>query len=169
MKKQYNARYIQDFTVNLPIEKIDLYKWITRMTDADYKSYSRAHKFMESFTKDGVFYMTNVENIGTEKLVQYYKLVSHAANRVQLYSAKSKAYIMRWFPVKVGVPWQFYAQPVSHTSSRLICLIGVDYPNPFLRFAAWFTGLGGFFLRKHLNTEGNAFARDIEKKFTSNS
>lgn len=168
MKKKNSARYIQDFAVNLPVEKIDLYQWITGMTDADYTSYSPAHKAMGSFSKDGVFHMTNVEHIGTETLVQHYKMINHAANRVQLYSETSKAYIMRWFPVKVGVPWQFYAQPVSSTSSRLICLVGVDYPNYLVRIAAWFSGLGGFFLRKHLNKEGNAFARDIEQKFTSN-
>ncbi|KIC95428.1 hypothetical protein [Flavihumibacter solisilvae] len=167
MKKKYSSRYIQDFEVNVPVDNIDLYKWITGMTDADYASYSPAHKAMGSFTNEGVFYMTNVENIGTETIVQNYQLVTHAANRVQLYSARSTAYIMRWFPVKVGVPWQLYVQPVSATSSRLICLIGVDYPNPVLRIAAWFGGLGGFFLRKHLNREGRAFALDIEQKFTS--
>jgi hypothetical protein len=34
---KYSARYVQSFPVNLPAEKIDLYKWLTEMTDADYR------------------------------------------------------------------------------------------------------------------------------------
>lgn len=162
---KYNARYIQSFPVNLPIEKIDLYQWITGMTDADYASYSPAHKAMSSFNKDNVFYMKNVENVGIETVVQHYELKYHAANHVQLYSPNSKAYIMRWFPATVAVPWELYIQPVSTTSSRLICLIGVDFPSFGLKAASWFSSLGGLFLKRHLNKEGKAFAQDIEKKF----
>jgi hypothetical protein len=160
-----SVRFIQNFPVNVPIEKIDLYKWITEMNDVDYPSYSTAHKAIGSYTRDNRFYMTNVENIGTETLVQKYELKNHAPNSIQLYSPQSRAYILRWFPVTVGVPWELYVQPVSATSSRVICLIGVDYPNFLLRLAAWFIGLGGFFLRNHLKKEGKSFAMDIERKF----
>ena len=115
--------------------------------------------------RNNVFYMKNVENIGIETLIQHYKLKYHAANHVQFYSTNSKAYIMRWFPATVAVPWELYIQPVSATSSRLICLIGVDYPGFALKIAAWFGSFGGLFLRKHLNKEGSAFAQDIERKF----
>jgi hypothetical protein len=162
---KYSARYIQSFPVNLPAEKIDLYKWVTEMTDADYESYSTVHKAMSSFTRNKVFYMKNVENIGIETLIQHYELKYHAANHVQFYSPNSKAYIMRWFPATVAVPWELYIQPVSATSSRLVCLIGVDYPGFVLKIAAWFSSFGGLFLRKHLNKEGKAFAQDIEEKF----
>lgn len=160
-----SVRFIQHFSVNVPVEKIDLHKWITEMNDVDYASYSPAHKAIGSYTRNNSFYMTNVENIGTETIIQKYELKSHAPNSIQLYSAKSRAYIMRLFPVTVGVPWELYVQPVSATSSRLICLIGVDYPNLLLRVAAWFIGLGGFFLRNHLTKEGKNFAKDIETKF----
>ena len=162
---KYNARYIQSFPVNLPADKIDLRRWVTGMTDADYASYSTAHKAMGSFFIDNVFYMKNVENIGIETVVHQYQLKYHAANHVQFYSPKSKSYIMRWFPATVAVPWELYIQPVSATSSRLICLIGVDFPGFVLKIAAWFSSFGGLFLKKHLNTEGKAFAQDIEEKF----
>ena len=158
-------RYTVSFPVNLALEKIDLIKWIKGMTDADYTSYSKAHKAISSLTQDDKFYMTNVENIGTETLIQHYELKSQAPNSIQLYSSKSQAFIMRWFPVTVGVPWELYVQPVSANSSRLICLIGVDYPNPLLKIAAWCIGLGGFFLRSHLHKEAKAFAKDVEEKF----
>lgn len=46
---KHSARYAAGFPVNLPIEKIDLYKWVTEMTDADYRSYSKAHQALGSF------------------------------------------------------------------------------------------------------------------------
>jgi len=162
---KYSARHVQSFPVNLPAEKIDLYKWVTAMNDEDYTTYSVAHKAMGSFSKDNKFYMKNVENIGMDTVVQQYELKYYASNHVQLYSAHSKVYIMRWFPATVAVPWELYVQPVSTTSSRLICLIGVDFPGPVLKIASWFSSLGGLFLKKHLAKEGNGFALDIEKKF----
>lgn len=162
---KHSERFIKSFPVNLPVEKIDLHKWITEMNDVDYRSYSTAHKAIGSYIRDNKFYMTNVENIGIDTIVQNYELKNYTANSIQLYSAKSKAYIMRWIPVTVGVPWELYVQPVSSTSSLMICLIGVDYPNILIRVAAWINGLGGLFLRKHLRKEGKAFAMDIEIKF----
>ena len=162
---KYSERFVQDFPINIPIEKIDLHKWFIEMNDIDYRSYSPAHKAIGSYFRNGKFFMTNVENIGMDSVIQNYELKSHAANSIQMYSAKSKVYIWRWFPVTVGVPWEMYVQPVSSTSCRFICMIGVDYPNAFLRIANWFNGLGGLFLRKHLKKEGKAFALDIEQKF----
>jgi hypothetical protein len=163
------SRYIESFHINLPVEKIDVYKWVRGMTDDDYTSYSTAHKAMGSFIKDNVFYMKNVEHIGIETLVQHYELKYHAANHVQFYSPKSRAYIMRWFPATVGVPWELYLQPVSAKSSRLICMIGVDFPGFALKMASWFSSFGGLFLRNHLNQEGKAFVLDIEDKFSKRS
>ncbi|HEX7903447.1 MAG TPA: hypothetical protein VF487_06185 [Chitinophagaceae bacterium] len=159
------ARYLQSFPVNLPIEKIDLHKWITEMTDADYTSYSAAHKAMVSYIRNKTFFMKNVENIGIETLVQHYELKYHSANHVQFYSSKSKAYILRWFPATVGVPWELYIKPVSPTTSRLVCMIGIDFSGYILKIASWFSSFGGLFLSKHLNEECKAFAKDIEVKF----
>jgi len=159
------TRYIESFSINLPVELIDLDKWVRGMTDADYTAYSAAHKAMGSFVKDNVFYMKNVEHIGTDTLVQHYELRYHSAYHVQLYSPNSKAYIMRWFPVTVSVPWELYVEPVTVDSSLLTCMIGVDFPGTALKVASWISSIGGLFLRKHLIEEGNAFVKDIEKKF----
>ena len=164
---KYNERYIQSFPLNISAEKIDLYKWVLEMTDSDYASYSPAHKAMASFIKANVFYMKNVENIGTDTLIQHYELRYHSPNHIQFYSPKSKAYMMRWFPVTVGVPWELYVEPVSTTSSRLVCMIGTDFPNLLLKIGASFSGLGGLFLKAHLSKEGEAFAKDIERKLKS--
>jgi hypothetical protein len=160
-----SVRFFESFLINLPIEQIDLYQWFKNMNDVDYRSYSPAHKAIGSYVRDNKFFMTNVENIGMDTIIQNYEVITHAPNRVQLYSAKSKAYIWRWVPVTVGVPWEFYLQPVSPTSCRFICMIGVNYPNKFIQVLAWLNGLGGLFLSKHLKKEGEAFAKDIEIKF----
>ena len=163
---KYSERFTRSFPINLPMEQIDLHKWFIEMNDVDYRSYSPAHQAIGSYSRDGRFFMTNVENIGMDAIVQHYELKSHASNSVRMYSAKSKVYIWRWFPVTVGVPWEMYLQAVSSTSCRFICMIGVDYPNLLLRIANWFNGLGGLFLAKHLKKEGKAFALDIEQKFS---
>lgn len=167
LKTKHNDRYVQSFPLNLPVENIDLFKWVTEMTDSDYASYSPVHKAMTSFTRDNVFFMKNVENIGTDTLIQLYELKYYAPNQIQFYSPKSKAYMMRWFPVTVGVSWELFVQPVTASTSRLYCMIGTDFPGLLLKMGAWFSGFGGLFLKRHLSKEGEAFAQDIERKFKS--
>lgn len=162
---KYGVRYVESMSINLPADQIDLYKWIVEMTESDYRSYSPAHFAMNSYFKNGALFMTNVENIGTDMIVQHYELKYQSAEHIQLYSAKSEAYIMRWVPAIVGVPWEMQIRPLAKNSCELVCLVGVDYPNPFLKVAAWLNGLGGTFLKMHLRKEGKAFAKDIEEKF----
>lgn len=162
---KYSARYSQRFLINLPMEKINLHQWVTGITDADYQSYATAHKMLSSFYRDGVFFMNNVENIGNEIIIQHYELKYHSSYQVQFYSPYSMAYVLRWFPAKVGVPWEMLLRPVSANSCELVCLIGADFPNRFVQAAAWINGLGGFFLNRHLKQEGKAFVKDIERKF----
>jgi len=162
---KYGVRYVESFAINLPAQVIDLYKWISEMTESDYTSYSTAHVAMNSYSKNGVLFMSNVENIGTDQIVQHYELKFGTAEHVQLYSTKSRAYIMRWIPAVVGVPWEMQIRPVSMNTCELVCLIGVDYPNPFLKIAAAINGLDGTFLKKHLRKEGKAFAKNLEQKF----
>jgi hypothetical protein len=73
---------------------------------------------------------------------------------------------MRWFPAKVGVPWEIRINATSANTSVLICLIGADFPSLFLKIAAWLNGLDGTFLKRHLKEEVEAFAKDIERKFS---
>lgn len=147
------------------MEKIDLYKWVTGITNADYTSYSTAHKAMGVFFRDGVFHMLNVENIGNETLVQHYELIYHTSDHVQFYSDSTVVYVLRWFPTTVSVPWEMQVRPVTATTSELICMIGADFPSRFLKYAALANGFNGYFLTKHLKAETKAFAKDIEEKF----
>ncbi|MGC4020946.1 MAG: hypothetical protein QM734_02915 [Cyclobacteriaceae bacterium] len=162
---KHAIRYVQKFSINLPVEKIDLYQWLTEMEDTDYGSYSNAHVAMGSYFDDDVFNTVNVENIGNETLVQHYQMKYHAPDHVQLYSDKTIAYVMRWFPAVVSVPWEMQVRATSANTSELICLIGADFPSGFLKFAAKMNEFNGFFLKRHLKEEGKAFAADIENKF----
>lgn len=167
--KKYSIKYVASFPINLPAEQIDLHKWIIEMTESDYRSYSPVHIAMNSYLKDGELFMTNVENVGTDMVVQHYKLEYNSAQHIQLYSPKTEAYVMRWIPAVVGVPWELRINALSKNTCELVCLVGTDYPTLFLKVASWFNGLGGTFLRMHLRKENKAFAKDIEKKFGTNN
>lgn len=163
---KFRARYVAGFLINLAVEKIDLYKWVTEMSDADYKSYSKSHQAMSGYFENGTFYTVNVENIGNEMLVQQYELRYHEPRHLQFYSPATKAYVMRWFPATVGVPWEMQVRATSAKTCELVCMIGADFPNRFLQVAGFLNGLGGYFINKHLINEGRAFAKDIERKFS---
>ncbi len=160
-------RTTQFFEISLPKEAIDLYQWVTEMTDADYVSFARGHKAMGSCFKDGRFCMVNVETIGNEMIVQNYVLREHQPDRVRFYSEKTTAYVLRWFPAVVGVPWEMALRAKGPDRCDLVCTIGADFPSRRLATAAYINGLGGLFLRRHLNEEGRAFARNIERKFSN--
>lgn len=153
------------FEIGLRKEVIDLYRWVTEMTDTDYASYARGHKAMGSYFRDDCFHMVNVEAIGNEMIVQHYVMQEHRPDRVVLYSHNTEAYVLRWFRAVVGVPWELEVQAVGTNCCRLLCTIGADFPNDLVAAGAYVNGLGGRFLRRHLDEEGKAFARDIERKF----
>lgn len=166
---KYADRYIAAFPVNLPAEQIDLRKWFVEMIETDYTSYSPAHIAMSSYFKEGILYSTNVENIGTDQIVQHYTMRYDAKDHLLLHSAESSVYILRFVPVSVGVPWEMQIRAVTENSCEFICMFGIDYPNRLLQIAFSIYGLGGLFLKNHLKREGVAFAKDIEQKFSRNN
>jgi hypothetical protein len=122
---------------------------------------------MGSFFRGPDFFMINVECIGSDLIVQQYQLIEHSKSNVSFYSPRSKAYIYRWFPVTIGVPWEMSLRPTSERSCELVCTIGADFSNRLLAIVAWVNGLGSLLLKRHLAIEGAAFARNIENKFRS--
>ena len=159
-------RVSKAFPINLSIDQIDMYRWVTKMTTEDYASFTPAHKAMGSFFHASRFFMVNVECIGSDLLVQHYELVDHGKSHVKFYSPRTQGYVFRWFPVTFGVPWEMTLRSVSSRSCELLCTIGADFSSPLLGALARANG-SHFFLRRHLAAEGAAFARDIERKFAS--
>ena len=160
-------RVSMTFPVNLRIDQIDMYRWVTDMTSADYQSFARAHTAMGSFFQGNRFFMVNVECIGSDLLVQHYELMEHSPAHVKFYSPRTTGYIYRWFPVTFAVPWEMTVRSVSDRTCELVCTVGADFPSPWLWIVAWANGLGFSFIRRHLAVEGAAFAMDIERKFAS--
>ncbi|WP_342438882.1 hypothetical protein NSS79_07675 [Paenibacillus sp. FSL L8-0436] len=103
------------FKLQIAANHVNLYKWVTEMTPAEYESFSKGHKAMGSYFEDGEFY---------------------------------KAYICRWIPAIVGVPWEMKITPIDNTSYELSCTIGADFPSRLLAIAAWINGFGGFFRKE---------------------
>ena len=158
-------RLSRTFPIDLPLARIDMYRWVTEMTQPDYEAYSTAHKAMGSGFRQGVFFMVNVELIGTDMLQQHYQLLEHSASHVKFYSPATRGYIYRWVPVTFGVPWEMTLRETSAETCELHCVIGADFSARWLFAAAWLNSLGFYFLRRHLADEGVAFARDLERKF----
>lgn len=164
---KYSDRYVASFPINLAAEQIDLSQWMSEMKASDYISYSPAHIAMNSYVKDNVLFATNVENIGTDQIVQHYEMTYESKDHLLLHSAESDVYIMKFVPVSVGVPWEMQIRPVTENTCEFVCMFGIDFPNAFLQTVYKFYSLNGTFLRKHLTKEGIAFARDIEQKFSA--
>ena len=161
-------RVTRSFAVNLPIGRIDMYRWLTEMTSEDYESYAPAHKAMSSFFQGSRFFAVNVESIGVDLLIQHYELVNHSQSHVTLLSRSTEGFVFRWFPVTIGVPWDMRLQSTSSRTCELTCTIGADFNSPLLAALAWLKGTR-FFLNRHLAVEGSAFAKDIERKFALSS
>jgi hypothetical protein len=160
-------RFTHSVDMAVPAHAVDLYTWLTEMTPADYETYSSAHRAMGSWFENGEFHMVNVEMIGNEMIKQHYVLKEHRPDRIALYSPATKAYVLRWFPATVGVPWVIEVNQIDDKRSRLSCTIGADFSSLGVKLGAWFNGFGGFFLHRHLIEESIQFARDIEQKFAS--
>ena len=160
-------RVSRTFPIDLAVGQIDMYRWVTEMTPQDYASFAPAHKAMGSFFQRDRFFMVNVECIGTDLVVQRYELIDHSPAHVTFYSPRTTGYIYRWFPVSLGVPWEMTVRPTSDRTCELVCTVGADFPSTWLHVVAWANGLGFHFIKRHLGVEGPAFAKDIERKFSS--
>ena len=126
---------------------------------------SRPHNSVQIQPLMGEFYEVNVAYIGTDMLVQHYKLVESSKSHIKFYSPNTKAYLYRWLRVTFGVPWEMLLRSVSLDACELSCVIGADFPSRLLAAAAWLNGLGFLFLKRHLADEGWAFAASIGCKF----
>src|SRR5262245_2484660 len=154
------------FPINLPVQRIDMYRWVTEMTPEDYESFAPAHKAMGRYFRGPDFFMVNVELIGSDLLVQRYALIEHSKTHVKFYSARTTCYSYRWIAVTVSVPWEMTLRSTSDRTCELVCTIGADFSSRLLAIVAWANGLGSLFLKRHLAIEGSAFARNIESKFS---
>ena len=150
--------------IHLPVEKINLYKWLINLSEKDYKSCSKAHRAIGLFKNENVEGMVNVENIGGNLLIQHYHIITKEKDNVFLRSKKSDAYFSHLIRVQVSVEWHMTVTYKDAQSCMFTCKIGTEYPNQVLAVAGKLAGVS-YFMQKHLNGEAENFARNIESKF----
>ena len=102
--------------IHYPVERINLARWISTMTDGDYQACSRAHRAAGTFrrreSRDG-----QCQSVGGNLLVQHYRATKLTADHVVMHSKNSRAYISHLFPATVEVIWTLEAEPKDAQSS----------------------------------------------------
>ena len=160
-KRMKNFYYEQE--INVPVDSIDVYKWLRALTDIEYQSFSKGHKAMGHLNEGEFGGMINVEIVGGLLLVQHYSIKDKSKSHVYSYSDQSRAYLMGIIPIKVEVSWSLSVLAVSNQKSKFVCEVGVLIPSKILSFIS--SPVISFSLKRHLKEEGALFAKDIEKKF----
>ena len=108
--------------------------------------------------------LINVEDIGGGLITQYYYFKKTEKDHVILHSERSLVLVLHWFPIRINVPWEMSVEEDPTGQTALKCTIGAVFPSKILEIAARSMFLG-FFLKKHLNEEAQAFAVDLNWKF----
>lgn len=160
------TRFSYQSILGLPVEAIDLYQWLTHITEADYQHFSSAHRAIGLCQNEDGEGMINVESIGGNLLVQHYSIVQKERQALKLISPRTDAYLFRLLKVHVGVEWTMSIGYRDATSCAFTCQIGVSYPSTLLAIASKLVA-GNYFIRRHLNEEAPRFAQDIERRFWS--
>jgi hypothetical protein len=142
--------------------EVDLEGWLYGMSDADYQRAAPQHRALGVFHQDGRRGMVNVEAIGHALLIQHYAEVTSGPAFVELRSARSQAYLMRVWPVRIGVRWTMAVEPATEGSSMFRCTVETEL-SPVLAFLARLTGVTHA-IRRHTEVETTGFAADIERK-----
>ena len=156
------------YTIEIPVEvkseNINLYKWVTDLKSEEYESFSTSHLAMGKYKDETGTRLINVEDIGGSLITQYYYFKKTEKAHVILHSDRSMVLVLHWFPVRINVPWEMSVSEDLSGQTILTCTIGALFPNKFLEIAAR-SMLLGYFLKKHLLEEAQAFAKDLELKF----
>ena len=151
--------------LDIPASKIDLYQWLTGLTSEEYESFSKSHIAMGKYKDGKGTRLINVEDIGGGLITQYYYFRKVEKDHVILNSDRSLVLVLHWFPVRIKVPWEMRVAEDSTGQTILSCAIGAIFPHMLLEIAAKSMFLG-YFLRKHLREEAQAFAIDLHSKFS---
>jgi hypothetical protein len=148
--------------ISHPVERVNLARWISTLTDRDYQACSRAHRAAGTFREGGTLGMVNVESVGGHLLVQHYLATKLAADHVVMHSKNSRAYVAHLFPATVEVIWTLEARPKDGQSTLFSC--SVETRIPLLLRILSTVALLPLFLRWHTQEETPGFAADISRK-----
>lgn len=154
--------FTHEVSVPLASGDIHLDEWLFNLSERDYKACTRGHRAVG--TSGGAHFegMVNVESMAGALIIQHYKTEVLEANRVRLFSKRSRAYLMHLLPFHLQVAWEMQVSGVSPNESRLRCTIDVRNPL-WVRFIGLFNATN-YWIRQHLIEETKGFARDLTRK-----
>ncbi len=155
-------KFTKDATVPVAADQIDLSKWLFTMTDQEYQATAAGHLALGTFSADGVRGMVNVESMGGVLLIQHYREVQATKSHLEIYSERSRAYLMHVLPVSVEVRWTMSIAPRTGDTSAFSCTVETVLP-PALRSPARLMGIGRA-VRKHVEEEAAGYAADLSRK-----
>lgn len=149
--------------IQVPVEAVDLYQWLTNVSDREYQTFSKAHRAMGLF-KDGQDEgIINVEDFGGNLLIQHYKILKKSPDELHMYSERSDVYLTHLIHSHVGADWKMSVRHLSDNTCTFLCEVGTILPSKLLELAATIS-FSSYFLQEHVEEEGQNFADDIERK-----
>ena len=149
--------------IAVPAEAVDLYQWLTQVSDREYQTFSTAHRAMGFFRDGQQEGLINVEDIGGNLLIQHYTIVKKSPNELYMHSERSDIYLSHLIHSHIGVDWKMSVRAASDSTCTFTCEVGTILPNKLFELAATI-GFTGHFLQQHVDEEGRNFAHDIEQK-----
>jgi hypothetical protein len=155
-------KFAHTATIPFAAGKIHLGEWLFTMSDEEYQAAARQHRGLGTFVENGARGMINVEAIGHVLMVQHYHEVQIGKSLVELFSERSRAYLMHVLPVPVQVRWTMSITPGIADESTFSCTVEPAMPA-FLHLMSWATGVL-WFIRRHTVEETAGFAADITRK-----
>jgi hypothetical protein len=155
-------KFTNDATVPFAADQIDLPQWLFAMTDLEYQCVSPAHRALGTFIADGERGMVNVEVMGGALVIQHYREVQATKSHVEMYSARSQAYLMHVLPVSMEARWTMSVTPLTAETSTFACTVEV-VPPAALRSLMGVIGIHRA-VRKHVEQETASYAADLSRK-----
>ena len=149
-------------TLNVPIEEIDLARWLFALSDEEYQACARGHHAAGVFSDERGRGSINIESIGGNLIIQHYRAIRTDPSDVEMYSAKSRVYLLHVLPVSASVRWLLAVMPTTASTCEFVCTVEVQL-HPVLRAMARLMALGTF-LKRHVEEETGGFAANLTRK-----
>ena len=158
-------KFTQHAVIDAPIDEVNLEEWLFTLSDSDYQAVSKGHRAAGTYVTQGVPGMVNVESVAGALVVQHYLKVRADRVYVEMFSKRSRGYVLHLIPVPLQVRWIMTAAPTAEGTTAFSCT--VEMAMPFVvRLFGGLTGMS-YFVRKHVEEETLGFAADISRKIAA--
>lgn len=160
MKKYTLVNIAYKTKLNISIEKLDLLKWFSKLTNKEYVSSSKQHLVCDnSQTETGRTIVTNIVEIGPALLFIHYYQVKSDSNHLK-FIGDSEVWIFNKFKTKIKLKWDIKLISIDSKSCNLNYSIIATHPSSILKLLTIisFTSL---LVKGHIRREGEIVARKI--------